>query len=493
MEPTRVLRGETTPCDFGQGSCAEPTRILVRDDSGNVPTRVWGQGPLNVPGHVQSPQPETRVLAPARSADLDAIASDLTAVHLQRCRASPVVGRECESALSDLAGTPLQSSPDRLALTPAVARQSRTIGSKTRQSTAESATQSKAKQSDEGADGLQSTVLQRRTPLLMRSANNKEQLIDLVFECVAADGLDLGKLPLSAKVLTFPVDLRRGRFVAILGRQHQPELFESLVRRPDRLVCISRCHIELSLDPRPGAQTMLKRLSGNPVTVNGQSMAKDVTMPVHSGANVAMSSHVLDEPPFLTFRLLLRSRDDVAREGPHAAPRVQRSLDFEAGADGARERTPPVMTCALLECSHAQGLQLASSRLRPEAWKIELPSSGDSVEVGRQHQVGFFERLLKAEPQWLPFISRSHLRLNLLPHAEDKRPSVLRLQVHNLSANVVLVSGQPLYRGQSSIVFEGGSLSFVARLRGGGTQGESGSETAFLCFTLHTAPSITAL
>jgi len=105
---------------------------------------------------------------------------------------------------------------------------------------------------------------------------------------------------------------------------------------------------------------------------------------------------------------------------------------------------------------------------------------GQAIELGRLRQHGFFEQLLQAEPAWLAFISRLHCRITPLLPSEDAG-SQLRVQVENLSANVVLVSGCPLARGYRSIMTEGGSLAFVAR-RPGDTGG--GLDVEFLRFTL---------
>jgi len=124
--------------------------------------------------------------------------------------------------------------------------------------------------------------------------------------------------------------------------------------------------------------------------------------------------------------------------------------------------------------------------LPAEAKAITLPREGEAFDLGRAHQHGFFEQLLRAEPSWLAFISRSHCRVTVLPQAtcsgtaEGTAWKGCMLKVENLSANVVLVGGKHLARGHSDIIVEGGSLGFVAR----GPSDVVGTETEFLRFAL---------
>jgi len=139
---------------------------------------------------------------------------------------------------------------------------------------------------------------------------------------------------------------------------------------------------------------------------------------------------------------------------------------------------------AALECVHAQGGE--PRRLGPEARAVLL-TEGEALEVGRQHQPGFFEALLKAEPQWLGDISRAHLSVRLshvsvgdgraTPPRGGTTPS---LKVENLSANVVLVNGHQLAKGQSECISEGDTLAFVAKP-------PHSAETEFLRFVLRRA------
>lgn len=313
-----------------------------------------------------------------------------------------------------------------------------------------------------------------RAPQLMRSANPRrleEQLGELVLECTFADGVDLAMLLPCSRALAFPLVHDRGCSSAAIGRQHQHEFFEALVPRQDRLASISRSHFEITVEPGLGAT--LRRLSENPLVLDNCSLAREAAAPIRSGACVSFGGLADGEPPFLTLRLLLRSQSDVGRDGPRRALLGHwREIDATASEASAG---------AVLECSYALGLgpDVAGSR-GPEARAILVPAGGELLEVGRQHQLGFFEGFLRADPRWLPFISRSHCKVNLLPGAVGR----LQLRVENVSGNVVLVSGRPLARGHSDTLVEGGSLIFVARLPG---EALRGGETEFLRLTLRPA------
>eukprot|EP00971_Amphidinium_carterae_P251860 5000566-Amphidinium_carterae.1 len=90
---------------------------------------------------------------------------------------------------------------------------------------------------------------------------------------------------------------------------------------------------------------------------------------------------------------------------------------------------PP--TPYILVCTFARGCEAAA--LPPATKTINHP--GDArVIIGRQHQAGFFEGLLRSEEKFLSFISRSHLEFNPAPG----QPQAFDLA--NLSSNPIMVS-----------------------------------------------------
>jgi len=212
------------------------------------------------------------------------------------------------------------------------------------------------------------------------------------------------------------------------------------------------------------------------------------------GARVGFSGMSDSDPQFLMLRVILRAHSSVTNEGPHPAiavardrkPAIANSPSPEV-ASSIQKQQPQAMvaTAAVLECVHAQGCE--TWRTSPESRVVALVED-EVLEVGRQHQLGFFEALLKAEPQWLGYISRTHLSVRLsrgksdidgrtTPPRGGMRPM---LKVENLSANAVILNGKQLTKGQSECIAEGGTLGFVAKPA-------AGKETEFLQFTLRRA------
>jgi hypothetical protein len=327
---------------------------------------------------------------------------------------------------------------------------------------------------------------------------NKEQL-KVALECTHADGVELARMPLGFRAVAFAVDPSSGRFAATVGRQHQPEFFEALVPKRDRLQCISRAHFELTWDPREGGRLALRKLSGNPLLVNEAPVETSTAVPIRDGTNIGFSGMSDTDPRFLVLRVALRGRESVNAAGPHPAIAVARERRAMLARSPSQEQsslaqkqqqTVAAAAAAVLECVHAQG---GDPRwLSPESRVVAL-AEDEVLEVGRQHQLGFFEALLKAEPQWLGYISRTHLSVRLSRGGADgdgrvtppRRGGAPVLQVENLSANAVMVNGRQLSKGQTECIAEGGSLSFVAKP-------QNSAETQFLCFTLRRARSARA-
>jgi len=274
----------------------------------------------------------------------------------------------------------------------------------------------------------------------------------------------------------------------------------------EKLSCISRSHFELSWDASTG-ELRLRRLSGNQLFVGDKVLAAGESVPVTDGVHLAFGGSSDSDPRFLMLRLRMRSQAEVAAEGSHPAVALTLAASAAAAAATAgpgmamgRQRsgpnstpqyampqTTPASVAGVLECVRVLGTEVKG--IPPEARVIALPLD-DPIEVGRSHQLGFFESLLQAEPQWLSFISRTHCRVQLLHGSPGAAAGVAAasapagskywLWVENLSSNPVFVRGRPLAKGKGDSVLDGDTLAFVA-------VGTTGEETTFLELRLRRA------
>lgn len=291
-------------------------------------------------------------------------------------------------------------------------------------------------------------------------------------ECIFAEGVELCDLSPAHRSIVLRVSPGRNG-TATIGRQHQPEFFERLVPKKDRLTAISRAHFEFMWDPVTSSNIMLKKLSLNPLALNKRPIATNEMAPAQHGARIGFSVPIQDGPQgsdqhFLELRVILRSSSD-AREGPHpsAASRTPPRQTTPTNRDPRQSTSTQPDIVAVLECISALGTDTFAM---PEAERfIELPLD-TSIEIGKSKQVGFFDHLLKAEPKWLSFISRTHLRLRLSHNhpsqsprtATSPRRASLTLSIENLSANVVLVDEHKLPKDRNETIQEGGTIAFVA-------------------------------
>ena len=81
-----------------------------------------------------------------------------------------------------------------------------------------------------------------------------------MLELLAADDVEVDRLPAHRRRLQlFPtLDKASGRFVALVGRQHQNELFESWLPNEELRSCISRLAFEVSWIPSGDPQIVAK-------------------------------------------------------------------------------------------------------------------------------------------------------------------------------------------------------------------------------------------
>jgi len=308
----------------------------------------------------------------------------------------------------------------------------------------------------------------------MAPVMHHSQLAEVVLQCVYADGVELSEIPETHRSIALMVDTSRGHWGSPVGREHQLVLFESLAKDKEKLSSVSRTHFELSVNPDDSLITLTRR-SGNPLIVDGVPAGQHEVIPLQEGSQIGFSGTSETDLCFLEFRLYLRSRQQVQREGPHPAarqglsnrqqqqqqqqqqqPHIQNAKSFSAAAS---RRTNPARG-AVLECISSIGAPDLAS-LPSEARTIQLPWQ-EALEIGRSVQLGFFEHLLEAAPNWLGFVSRQHCRVQLIQ--SDDSDSI-RLRVENLSVNPVFVSGRPVPKGRTEILADGALLAFKAKAK----------------------------
>lgn len=331
------------------------------------------------------------------------------------------------------------------------------------------------------ASGQEERAGGQRSPAALRGAQH-EPLAELVIECMQADGADLRAMAAGMCALAWAVDARGSRLVATVGRQHQPDFFDRVAKNKERASSISRGHFEISWEPGSSVP-ILRKLSGNPLLLDDRPIGSGDSHQAPDGTTLGFTGFSDQDPCFLVLRVTLRSRASVQAEGPHPAvrdpgrqpaatsmgpaPTLARSNGSGAGAGAI---------AAVLECVRAFGND-GLSALSPESRVVVLPGS-EPVDMGRQHQMGFFEQLLCEGSKWLTYISRSHLRV-WLSRTSPETPYTLRIE--NLSQNLVYVGGTAVRKGEDASMSEGGILAFAAATT------RNGEETLFLEFMLRRA------
>jgi len=228
------------------------------------------------------------------------------------------------------------------------------------------------------------------------------------------------------------------------------------------LTSISRSHFELGWDDGTNKPS-LRKLSGNPLLLDNQPLG-DAPVILHNGGQIGFKNCHEVESYFLVLRVTLRSPASIQSEGPH--PAIKSALRRKASDLPITKASPKPSSHdvpAILQCVHAQGTDCAKLSLDTISIPLNL---NNPLEIGRHHQLGFFELLLKSEPKWLSYISRSHCRVVLSQHEHSTDDSKLALTVENLSANAILVGFRPLGKGHSGTIAAGEVLGFVAKPSG---------------------------
>jgi hypothetical protein len=310
--------------------------------------------------------------------------------------------------------------------------------------------------------------------------------------------MDVNLLPPDQRAMIFHVD-QFSAFYQKVGRQHQQQFFEKLLR-PDLFNTISRTVFEITLAP-PATSPTLRLLSQNVVRVSEKAVNQGETAQLDDGALLDFCSPV-DRKPFLKFSIsLVRSQSRAAvavtcanlpvqapMHGHDREPATilggQAGVPIRGGgyggpfpaaahAPGSFENSsrpttldsrPPTMPQyptgnlysarttqkAALECIHSASTQDLSNSV------ITL-IPGETITIGRMHQIGFFEKLLP-DHESLTCISRSHVAVNLRSGGQS-------VEVTNLSPNAINVDGQILQKQQKGELKNGASLTFTAHTR----------------------------
>jgi len=141
---------------------------------------------------------------------------------------------------------------------------------------------------------------------------------DVVLECIKAPGVEVASVHRSLRCLVLPGTERSWN----VGRQLQPELFTRLVPDEALLLCVSRAHLELTMDP--GSDSVcLRRLTQNSILVNG-TPAPIHAVPVPIGAHLGFCAPDSTDP-FLVFLVLVC---DATAIGITSAPVQQGSVSL---------------------------------------------------------------------------------------------------------------------------------------------------------------------
>jgi hypothetical protein len=336
-------------------------------------------------------------------------------------------------------------------------------------------------------------------------------LAEIVLECVHAEGVNLSMLEPGLRSIAFAVESGKASGHWVVGRQLQPEFFVRVCNSiRERMAYISRSHFEFLWDA-PSCALCLRKLSSNSLLLNGKQVSSSESAAIEDGTRISFIELAETARQFVVLVVRLRSLSDVRASGPHPAIRfaagsrktAQAPMPTAYGAPAQTLTAPPPLPpqtlspapvhttrmaggiatalepplastpAAFLECINSIGCDVRA--LNGEARIIPLASDG-MMELGRQHQAGFFEKLLQVEPQWLAYISRNHLRVRLSstspgcttvagrPVASPCDKQEVTLRVENLSSNVVLVNRRTLAKGKGEAVLpEGGTIAFVAR------------------------------
>lgn len=354
---------------------------------------------------------------------------------LEKCRAEATDDSDISAQLQELLGSPLDASAE---WPPALARELAEVGLTCASAVVDASAPPpgmaptagrllqlcqdyrEGKRKTEGADGGTSAKL-------------ASEDLGVRLECIYSSQVDLKQLPAEKRTLV----LTPGKAPWKVGRQHQTEFFVQLVPDKQLCACIARTHFELLPNPGVDLGLRLRPVSSNPLLVDTKPV---LVGPSGGGEEVNLQSgskicFCYRDDVFLTFQLSVKSCVFVP-EDP-VAPLANFTLVCDKVLD---------------ECVDDQ---------EDEAHTIRL-STFRITSVGRQHQTGFFERLL-SQAQSGPFlqcVSRNHFEV--APVTTEEPPEKQRFQVTCLSSNPIVVSGKQLQVNGKCVMEAGQVIEFIA-------------------------------
>eukprot|EP00930_Biecheleria_cincta_P037864 TRINITY_DN26015_c0_g1_i1.p1 TRINITY_DN26015_c0_g1~~TRINITY_DN26015_c0_g1_i1.p1 ORF type:complete len:831 (+),score=186.27 TRINITY_DN26015_c0_g1_i1:265-2493(+) len=252
-------------------------------------------------------------------------------------------------------------------------------------------------------------------------------------ECIYSSQADVKKLPAEKRTLV----LTSGKAPWRVGRQHQTEFFVTLVPDQQLCACIARTHFELWPHPGVDLRLRLRPVSANPLLVD---MKPVLVGPSGGGEEVMVQNGS---------KVCFCYRDEVF---------LTLQLSLKRGVFSPEDRAAPLATFMLV-CDKVLNSLITDQE--DEARTIGL-STFRVTPVGRQHQTGFFERLL-SQSQTGPFlqcISRNHFEV--APITGEESPEKQRFQVTCLSNNPIVVSGKELQVNEKCVVEAGQAIEFIA-------------------------------
>ncbi|CAE7779935.1 unnamed protein product [Symbiodinium microadriaticum] len=226
-------------------------------------------------------------------------------------------------------------------------------------------------------------------------------------ELISSDGLQVDNLPQQRRFLHLMVSGEvAGRLIAPVGRQYQPDLFQSWLQNPELNSCVSRLSFEVSWAPGPSgpSDVQISAKGNNPITLNGHILARGESMALDLNSEVGFPYSQTGE---LSLFLRLRFSRAATVESFGAAVAPTAVLDF------GEER---VGSCPwVLRCSFVEGLSDELSNLSPSACRLNHPvlllsgariphvieevrefivDEDEPLVIGRQHQAKELETLL---------------------------------------------------------------------------------------------------
>lgn len=272
----------------------------------------------------------------------------------------------------------------------------------------------------------------------------------MCLELVKAQGLDVDSLPHDFRRLPLALPAGAapqpsGAFVAHVGREHQPELFNAWLPDVNLQNCVSRTAFEINWT---GGGAQLVARGSNPVSVDGRPTERGVPVTIRSGAEIGFVGREVygEAMVFLLVRFVIKQAGGVADSPPPSRS------DQQAAAGAVVARTPSGGTGRWrLVCDRAEGFADGElDAIAEESRCIDL-TEGSTV-VGRQHQSSVFEFLLSRSPSRMGLVSRAHLQIQVQGAS---------LNATNLSGNPVYTDFSALQKGESRALVRDTKLSFA--------------------------------